>query len=210
MKNDSRIGDEKISIPPTLLVTAVAVMPDVAKAVSMDFKDPGDIVYVLGLTRAELGCSEYLAEFGQIGDRVPTVRPEESWPLFQALAKATQAGLVRSCHDLSDGGLGVALAESAFAGGLGAEIDLSQVPLAEAIDRDDFILFSESPSRFVATVSPKHQTDFELLFEGLAAAAVGRVTHDPNLRIGGRSGEAILHEDIAELKEAWQKPFRHY
>ncbi|MCB9781859.1 MAG: phosphoribosylformylglycinamidine synthase [Candidatus Omnitrophica bacterium] len=210
MKNDSRIGNEKISIPPTLLVTAVAVMPDVSKGVTMDFKEPGDIVYVLGPTRAELGCSEYLAEFDQLGDSVPTVRPEEAWPLYQALAKATDQRLVRSCHDLSDGGLAVSLAESAFAGGLGAEVDLSLVALGEPMDRDDYILFSESPSRFVLTISPKDQTDFELLFEGLPIAPVGRVSQDKKLRIKGLSGDMIVEEAIGDLKEAWQRPFKNY
>jgi phosphoribosylformylglycinamidine synthase len=210
MKNDFRIGKEKISIPPTLLVTAVAIMPDVSRAVSMDFKNPGDLVYVLGLTRNELGGSEYLAEFGQIGNRVPQVRPEEAWPLFQALAKATEKGLVLSCHDCSDGGLAVALAESAFSGGFGAEIDLKQVSLGEDVDRDDFLLFSESPSRFVATVAPKDQVEFELLFEGLACAAVGKVASQPTLRMHGLSGDPCVAESLADLKQAWQAPFANY
>jgi len=210
MKNDFRIGEEKISIPPTLLVTAVAVMPDVSRGVSMDFKNPGDLVYVLGVTRAELGGSEYLAEFGQIGNRVPWVRPEEAWPLFQALAKATERGLVRSCHDCSDGGLGVTLAESAFAGELGAEIGLGQVPIAEKIERDDYLLFSESPSRFVATVDPKNQMEFEILFEGLACTAVGRVSHEPRLVIRGLSGKVCVDEPLAALKQAWKSTFAGY
>jgi phosphoribosylformylglycinamidine synthase len=210
MKNDFRIGEEKISIPPTLLVTAVAVMPDVSRAVSMEFKKPGDLIYVLGNTRAELGASEYLAEFDQVGARVPTVRPEEAWPLFQALAKATEKGWVRSCHDCSDGGLAVALAESAFAGGWGASMDLRKVPLAEPIERDDFVLFSESPSRFVATIRSEVRGEFESLFAGLPCASVGRVEETPNLVVRGLSGSERLSESISDLKAAWKSTFANY
>ena len=161
-------------------------MPDVSKAVSMDFKKAGDLVYVLGLTREELGCSEYLAEFGEIGVRVPRVLPEESWPLFQALARATEQGLIRSCHDCSDGGLAVALAESAFAGELGAEIDLHAVPLGEDIKREDFVLFSESPSRFVVSVASEDHKKFEELFTNLPLGRGGECHTScppPNWRI---------------------------
>ena len=74
---------------------------------------------------------------------------------YRALEKAIRKGLVRSAHDVSDGGIGVALAESAFAGGLGAEIDLASVPQA-GVFRDDYLLFSESQSRFVITVKEEH------------------------------------------------------
>jgi phosphoribosylformylglycinamidine synthase len=210
MKNDCRMGEVKISIPPTLLVTAVAVMPDSTRAVSMDFKQPGDLVFVLGWTREELGGSEYLAEFGQIGDRVPTVRPEEAWPLYQALAKATGKRLVRSCHDCSDGGLAVALAESAFAGGWGAEVALLKVPLKEDIQREDSILFSESPSRFVVTVKEADRERFESLFKGLPCGLVGKVAAEGNLRVLGRDGKVCVEAKIQDLKKAWQSVFAHY
>ena len=97
----------------------------------MDFKEPGDIVYVLGADTRRTRVQRIPRRVRPTRpDHVPTVRPEEAWPLYQALAKATDQRLVRSCHDLSDGGLAVSLAESAFAGGLGAEVDLSLVPLA--------------------------------------------------------------------------------
>lgn len=210
MKNDFRLGDRKISIPPTLLVTAVAVMPDVTRAVSMDFKASGDLVYILGWTRAELGGTEYLAETGQLGDRVPRVHTEESLPLYQALATATQQGLIRSCHDCSDGGLAVALAESAFAGGLGVSLDLSRIPLAEKIERDDVILFSESPSRFVLSVSPLAKDSFENLFKDLPCQQAGVVEKEPTLKIRGTRGEACINESVEGLKASWQSTFANY
>ncbi len=210
MKNDFRLGSLKISIPPTLLVTAIGILPDVRLAVSMDFKTAGDLVYVLGWTRDELGGSEYLADLGQVGDRVPTVRTDESWPLYLALEKATSRGWIRSCHDCSDGGLGVTLAESAFAGGLGAIIDLAEVPMAEQIERDDVVLFSESASRFVATVSPENQAGFESLFHGIPCRRVGTVLSEKVLCIQGLAGPVCLEEEIQALKDAWQSTFAHY
>lgn len=210
MKNDFRLGDRKISIPPTLLVTAVAVMPDLARGISMEFKAPGDKVYVLGWTRAELGGSEFLAETGQLGNRVPHVRPEESMPLYRALASATQRGLVRSCHDCSDGGLAVTLAESAFAGELGVSLDLAKVPLAETIERDDFILFSESPSRFVVTVSPLVEEQFRSLFVGMPCQCVGTVQEQARLQITGLDGGICLDEDTEALRNSWKSVFAAY
>ncbi len=210
MKNDFRLGDRKISIPPTLLVTAVAIMPDTRCAVSMEFKAAGDLVYVLGWTREELGGSEYLAEIGQLGDRVPLVRTEESAPLYHALEAATKRGLIRSCHDCSDGGLVVALAESAFAGGLGVSFDLTRVPLAEKIIRDDAILFSESPSRFIVSITPQAKEPFETLFEGLPCLQAGRVEKELDLKIRGINGEMCVDESVEALKTSWKSVFASY
>ena len=128
MKNDYRVGDAKISIPPTVLFSVLGVIEDVTTVVTMDAKRPGDVVYVLGMTRAELGGSEYYALLGHLGDSVPRVDATVARRLYEALSAAMARGLVASCHDCSDGGLGVALAETAFAGGLGMEIDLRLVP----------------------------------------------------------------------------------
>ncbi len=121
MKNDYSIGNTKISVPPTLLYSVIGKIADVRKAVTMDAKRPQDLVYILGETRDELGGSEWFAQNGAIGNKVPQVDTKEAMKLYRALHKAIKAGLVASCHDCSDGGLGVALAETAFAGGLGLE-----------------------------------------------------------------------------------------
>jgi len=159
MKNDYLGGGVKISIPPTVLFSVVGKIEDVSKAVTMDTKSPGDVVYVLGITRDELGGSEYYAAHGFIGNNVPKV-DTRAVNMYQALSKAMSHDLVASCHDCSDGGLAVALAETAFAGGLGMNIDLAKVP-TNMVGRDDTILFSESQSRFVITVSPQNQSQFE-------------------------------------------------
>jgi phosphoribosylformylglycinamidine synthase len=207
MKNDYLIGTTKISIPPTVLFSVVSVVDDIRRCVTMDAKRAGDLVYVLGETRAELGGSEYYALQGFIGNRVPRVDALKAKRLYRALSGAIQRGLVASCHDCSDGGLGAALAEVAFAGGLGMEADLRRVP-AEGVDRDDFLLFSESQSRFVATVHPENQKAFEDALRGNAFAQAGRVSAGHEFKVAGLQGTVVIRAHIDELKEAWKKPLQ--
>jgi phosphoribosylformylglycinamidine (FGAM) synthase-like enzyme len=197
-----------ICIPPTLLVSAMAVMDDIGKVVSMDCKKAGDLIYIVGATYNELGGSHYLAIHGFIGNNVPKVYPEKGKKLMEALASATQKGLVAACHDLSEGGIGVAAAEMAFAGVLGMKIKLENVPLGESVDRDDFILFSESNTRFLVEIDPKNKKGFENTLSGVAFAEIGSVIDDKKLEVYGSKGDIVLSADISELKEAWQKPLR--
>ncbi len=204
MKNDANIGGVKISIPPTLLFSLIGRMDDVRKAVTMDVKESGHLVYVLGTTYEELGGSEYFASKGYIGNSVPKVRMAEAWNRYVALHNAINRGLVASCHDCSDGGLAVALAESAFAGGYGMEIDLGLVP-ADSVSRVDYLLFSESQSRFVVTVPGNKKKEFEETMAGTTAALVGETTRDQALTIT-HDGKKVIYEDISLLKRAWQEP----
>ena len=206
MKNDYQIGGRKISIPPTVLFSTIGKINDVRKAVTMDVKRSDDRIYVLGMTKDELGGSEYYASLGFIGNDVPRVNAQSARKLYIALEKAINKGVVASCHDCSDGGLGVALAESAFSGGLGMTIELAKVPV-ENIRRSDTILFSESQSRFVVTVAPENVGRFEAILEGNVFADVGVVTeqHDFTVMDGEK---AVLCAGIDELKDAWQKTLR--
>ncbi|HDQ02988.1 MAG TPA: phosphoribosylformylglycinamidine synthase [Deltaproteobacteria bacterium] len=205
MKNDYSIGKTEISVPPTLLYSVIGKIADVQKAVTMDAKRPQDLVYILGETRDELGGSEWFAQNGAVGNKVPQVDAKAAMKLYRALHKAISAGLVASCHDCSDGGLGVALAETAFAGGLGLNVDLKDVPYCGK-KRDDFILFSETASRFVVTIHPKHQARFEKLMTGNVAREIGFVTSNDLLHISGLSGKTVIREKIGKLKKAWQAP----
>ena len=207
MKNDYQIGETKISIPPTLLFSVIGRIEDVRRAVTMDAKRAGDLVYVLGETKRELGGSEWYALHGFIGNDVPKVDGERALTLYRALAKVIPEGLVASCHDCSDGGLGVALAETAFSGGLGMDVDLAAVP-ATGISRDDEMLFSESQSRFVVTVRPEKKAAFEAVMAGNTLACVGAVTGEGLFRVKGLKGGVILEETIGDLKEAWQRTLR--
>jgi phosphoribosylformylglycinamidine synthase len=205
MKNDYLIGNTKISIPPTVLFSVMGKIDDARKAVTMDAKRPGDLIYILGETSNELGGSEYYAMWGYIGNNVPKVHAGRAKELYRRLNEATEEGLIASCHDCSDGGMGVALAETAFAGGLGMEIDLGKVP-ATGVDRDDLLLFSESQSRFVVTISPDKKKAFEKAFEGIAYGLVGEVTLASVFRATGLSGREIIRADIQDLKKAWKRP----
>ena len=202
MKNDYKIGDTKISIPPTVLFTAAAVMEDVTHAVSMDVKSPGDAVYVLGETKDELGGSEYLALQGQLGVNVPQVDVAAALALYGKLSEAMEAGLVASCHDCSDGGLAVALAESAFAGGYGMRLDIGPLGLL-----DIPALFGESQSRFVVTVRPEKAADFERALEGCPCVKLGEVAADDAFVVEC-AGRTCIEARLDELKEAWKKPLR--
>ncbi|MFC1866003.1 phosphoribosylformylglycinamidine synthase subunit PurL, partial [Chloroflexota bacterium] len=206
LNNEFEFEGRTISIPDTLLISAIGVMPDSNKAVSMDFKKIGNLIYIIGDTAGELGGSEYFKGLGFTGNRVPKVNPEKALELMNNLSLATGGGLVAACHDLSDGGLGVALAEMAFAGGLGATARLREVPLSENIDRDDFILFSESNSRFLAEIAPDNRAYFENIMGKTTFTCIGEVTQGNMLEIHGLNGDRVLNIAIDELKQAWQKP----
>ena len=208
LHNEFQVEGETISIPHTLLISAIGVMDDVNRAVSMDFKRAGDIVYIVGATYNELGGSEYLAAREFIGNGVPKVNPQNARALMNSLSVATEKGLVRACHDCSEGGIGVAIAEMAFAGDLGAKINLESVPLGEPMGRDDFILFSESNSRFLVEVALENKDEFEKAMSGITFAAIGQVTDSEVLEIYGLDGSQIVNKSISEMKEAWQSPLR--
>jgi len=203
MKNDYLIGEIKISIPPTLLFSVIGRIEDVRQAVTMDAKRPGDLIYVLGMTRREMGGSEWFALHGLVGNSVPRVDTKTAKSRYKALNRAIREGLIASAHDCSDGGLGCALAEVAMAGGLGMEVDLRGVP-REGVERDDEILFSESQSRFVVTVSPSHRAAFEEIMGGEVMGLIGEVVSRPCFTVYGLDGSIIVDEDICALKAAWK------
>jgi phosphoribosylformylglycinamidine synthase II len=204
--NEFETEKESVSIPPTLLISAMAVMDNVERAVTMDCKREDDLVYIIGTTLNELGGSQYYGVLGYVGNRVPMVDSKKGKRLMDTLSAVTEKGLVRACHDLSDGGIGVAAAEMAFAGGLGMVIHLGQVPLGEPINRDDYVLFSESNTRFLVEIAPGDRQQFEAMMAGVDFAAIGEVTSKERLDVYGLSEEIVLSALIAELKEAWQRP----
>lgn len=212
MKNDYKLKGEdgrdyKISIPPTVLFSAVGIIPDVTKCVTMDAKSPGDAIYIIGMTRDELGGSRFYARLGSIGNNVPKVDARTSKKTYEKLSSAIHAGLAASCHDCSDGGLGVALAETCFAGGYGADIDLKLVPV-ESISRDAQILFSESASRFIVTVSPEDTAEFERAMDGVTCARIGTIRNDDRFLVRGLNGTRVIDTVTGALKDSWQSPLR--
>ncbi|AAR35008.1 phosphoribosylformylglycinamidine synthase subunit PurS [Geobacter sulfurreducens] len=210
MKNDFWDGNVKISIPPTLLFSVIGKIDDIRTAVTMDAKRPGDIVYLLGKTGYELGGSEYMALKGLVGNSVPQVNTAKALPRYRALHRAISQGLVASCHDLSDGGLAVALAETAFAGGFGIVAELSRVLWSgdEALKGDAALLFSESASRHLVTVRPENREAFESVMAANCFSSIGVVTEEGRVTVTGLSGTRVIDAGIDELKQAWQSPLR--
>lgn len=204
LNNEYSVGGESRPIPGTLLVSAIGIIPDVRRAVTMDVKSEGDFVYVVGRTRNELGGSHWHALLGLAGGSVPSVDFAAAKRNFDNLTAAMDSGLVASCHDCSEGGMAVALAESAFAGGIGMRVELGKVP--SDVSDSGRTLFSESNSRFVVTVSPGKAQDFEAVM-GDGAARVGTVTGD-RLEALSREGIKVLDAGIAELKSAWDSTFK--
>jgi phosphoribosylformylglycinamidine synthase len=208
LNNEFEQEGRTISIPHTLLISAISVMEDVNLAVTMDMKKTGNLIYIVGTTWNELGGSEYFRAQGIIGNSVPMVNPQQSRKLMNCLSEATGKGLVRACHDCSDGGIGVAIAEMAFAGGLGTAIYLALVPLGESIERDDFILFSESNSRFLVEVALEDQAKFEEVMGATSLAVIGQVIDSEVLEVYGLNGNRVVAKPLDELKETWQRPIR--
>jgi phosphoribosylformylglycinamidine synthase subunit PurSL len=193
-----------VAIPSSLLISALGQIDDVATAVTMDLKQPGNALYLVGETRDELGGSHYALVNGLTGGQVPTLEPGGSRRIFTALHDAIRKRLVRSCHDLSEGGLAIAAAEMAFAGGFG--LDLTIEPLSATDLRDAVLLFSESNTRFLIEVPPERMREVEAEFRGLPLRRLGTVTGDARLRIRGTGGALAIDSPIDELRAAWKQP----
>ncbi|MCL1986131.1 MAG: AIR synthase-related protein, partial [Betaproteobacteria bacterium] len=202
MKNDYTGGGRKISIPPTVLFSVMGVMRDVKLAVSSDFKRSGEAVYLLGGTWRELGGSEAASEQGRSGGRVPHVDAQSALARYRTLYRCMQQRMITACHDLSDGGLGVAVAEMCLSGRQGADISLDAVSALEPMSPAE-LLYSESASRLLVSVRGDMIEDFEDAFEGQICARIGRTTEDAALRIA-YAGRELLRANVADLAKAFK------
>ncbi|HJQ99794.1 MAG TPA: AIR synthase-related protein, partial [Candidatus Polarisedimenticolaceae bacterium] len=221
MKNDSTMGGVTISIPPTLLVSAIGWIDDVLSAVTLDLKEAGDTVFVLGTTHDETGGSEYFRWLGTrsgrtpklgeaapyVGNKVPRVRRSETLPLYRALAEAIRRGLVRSAATPAMGGLALALARSALAGELGVDLDLGRCPDLVALP-PDVALFSESMGRFVITAAERDAAAIESLLAGLACRRVGTVTAERRIRVASGS-RRLVDAELDALKSVYKGALSH-
>lgn len=202
MKNDYTGGGTKISIPPTVLFSVMGVINDCNRTMTSDFKRPDENVYVLGLTKNELGGSEYADALGVCGS-VPQVDAVSARTRYERMHEAITTGLVSAAHDVSDGGLAVAVAEMALAGRIGADIDVDKIPALDC-PLPEQRLYSESASRFVVTVPDDRRDAFEALFAQDFMAPIGRTTSDEKLTL--RAGSAILaNASVEDLATAWKK-----
>jgi len=191
---------KNVAIPSTLLITALGQVDDVETCVTMDLKGPGNLLYLIGETKDEMGGSHYNLVNGLTGGNVPTVHKDVAPKIFRALHQAIKQGLILSCHDLSEGGLAVAAAEMAFAGGVGVEIGLKECDAAVA-------LFSESNTRFLVEVETGSSREFETLMSRVRCNQIGTTTTTGNPRLQITANSATVIDGIlVELKTAWQSP----
>ena len=208
MKNDAMMGGEKISVPPTLLFSLLGNHEDVRKAVSSDFKKPGDAIFLVGETHQELGASELAFMLrdegsGGIGGAVPEIEPERNMTVYRALASSMKSGLVSSAHDCSDGGLAVALAECCFGADSGASIDISPLQ-SDCSDLDDWgALFGESLGRILVSVRPSDKEAFEESMEGVCCHYLGLVSEGDAISVS-RDGEKVLLGSMSEMRDSWK------
>jgi phosphoribosylformylglycinamidine synthase II len=203
---DSDGRRQTVAIPPSLLISALGQIDDVSHAVTMDAKEAGNAIYLVGRTKHELGGSHFTKVNGLEGGEVPRVDLELARKIFGALHQAISRGLVRACHDLSEGGLAVAAAEMAFAGGLGMDLELSSLRHNSGIDEAAVLLFSESNTRFLVEVPSRQSQEFEALFAELSWARLGDVSKRPRLVVTNSTQRTLIDASLAELKHAWKAP----
>ena len=214
---------QTIAIAPSLLISAMGQIADVRRAVTMDLKRPGNALYLVGMTHAELGGSHLALVESVEGGRVPRVDLSLARHTFEAMHRAMNKSTVAACHDLSEGGLAVAAAEMAFAGGWGAKLFLENVPHDMGdLGPSDIVaalLFSESNTRFLCEVPGDRRDDFESALAGVPHAEIGLVVEEPRLQIFAPPGTSsanlqetsvprVIQAELADLKTAWQAPLR--
>ena len=198
----------KVSALETVQFSAVSLVSDASRCVTLEPKTAGDFIFVLGSTGDQMGASEYYEMFGKIGLNVPMVDFSKFKTLYKAIEKAIDAELLSSCHAAGRGGLGVHFSLMAMAGGLGLDIDLDGLPLTDHLPLSaEKALFSESAGRFIVTVSEDNRQIFEKLCKGLPCACLGTVTdqHD-RLKIA-LNGSPVVDLQVCALDLAYNKTF---
>ncbi len=225
--DDANGARQTLSIPSTLLISAMGQVADVSTCVTMDLKRVGDLLYQIGATKNEMGGSHFSLIHKLAGGEPPQVDAPLAKRTFAALHRAIQQGLVAACHDLSEGGLSVAAAEMAFAGELGLKIELARAAPLLVVDHEQqaaaqnamhtaLLLFSESNTRFLCEVAPEHAVEFEEIMQGIPHASIGEVVAATQLEVVGlpstenqnTSPPLVIDAALADLKEAWQAPLR--
>ncbi|CAA9325478.1 MAG: Phosphoribosylformylglycinamidine synthase, PurS subunit / Phosphoribosylformylglycinamidine synthase, synthetase subunit, partial [uncultured Chloroflexia bacterium] len=205
LNNEYRdVDGQRVPIPPTLLISAMAIVPSLQAVTTAELKAAGNHVYIVGATSDELGGSHLLLLDHLSGGEVPHVNLARAKQTFASLHHAIVSGLVQSCHDLSEGGLGVAAAEMTFGGTLGLSVDLRRVPAEGETPTNDVLLWSESPSRFLVEVRVEDAVEFERMFGDLPFARIGSVTEQARFRVTGLAGESVLEAPVDQLKHAWK------
>ncbi|MHC4562360.1 MAG: phosphoribosylformylglycinamidine synthase subunit PurL [Planctomycetota bacterium] len=198
---------ETIAIPPTLLISAISVIDDVGRCITADAKEAGNFLFLVGRTGGQMGGSHFLrAADIESGTDVPPVDLALNRRVMEALQRSIEAGAVRSCHDLSEGGLAVAATEMAFSGGLGVALDLAAVPNGESAASPAALLFAEDSGRFLVEVAPDQHDAFMRAMKDCPVGELGTVTDTGRVVIRS-DNSAVIDLAIDEAKAAWQKTF---
>lgn len=212
MKNEAYLGGKKIAVKPTLLISLIGYIDDIRHALTTDFKRSGDLIFLLGLTSDERASSIYESITCRSFNKWPQVDTAQALKLYRAFHKACKARLIASCHDLSDGGLAVALAESAFGAKQGFTISLDQiVKTNQAWGREsisvDAMLFSESAARLLVSIRPQHLRQFSRLMQGQPVSFLGEVTAERCFKIFYQD-QVVLQAPVDEAFAHWQGGLR--
>jgi phosphoribosylformylglycinamidine synthase len=204
-KNDSTRGGKKISIPPTLLFSVITKIDDVRNVVTLDFKKAGDLIYVVGLTRNELGASALsrVLKLNNSDGRIPKLDPKQGKTVCKAVETAIRKGLVSSSHAVARGGLASAFTFCCLGGDRGADINLCRVPQEKEM-RDDELLFSESNSRFIISIEPRRRKELEKALKHVPYECVGTVTMKNKLVIKGIRNKKVVSIAVQDLRKAFK------
>ncbi len=197
---------ERHAIPGTLLISAVGIVPDATKSVTMDLKSSGNLLFIIGETRDELGGSHYNLITENTSGTVPQPNAN-ALNTLRALHQAIQSGIVQACHDISEGGLIVALAEMCIAGGYGADIALdkdNQHLFPDRAQHDIVNLFSETNTRFIVEVKPADAQTLRNILQNVPHAPLGIITSDDHLTVHSMASGKIIHLSVASLEKAWR------
>ena len=205
--NEYTVNGKSLAIPGTLLISAIGIIDDVQKTVTMDFKKAGNLIYLIGKTFEEMGGSIYYDTLGYLGNSVPKIDTKKGLKIFKTIHASIQKGLIQSAHDCSEGGLGATVSEMCFAGGLGVSVSLKNISY-QGVPRNDFVLFSESNSRFVVEVAKKDQKEFEKLLKGISCNFIGNIESTKTLTIYGLNNKICASAKIDALKKTWQERLR--
>jgi len=213
MFNDFKGYNEKretvaISIPPTLVVSAISVIPDINKTVSPEFKFVGDVIYILGDTNNELGASEYFKQLSKgdirrIGKNVPKVNIQRNLKLYQIVELVIEKGLLASSISVHSGGLALALGKACLGGAVGVNLNIKSLKSEALMDYQ--ALFSESQGRIVVSVSQKNIKVFEQFMKGISVSKIGRITKNKKLIITGLNNKKIIDIKISEIAKSYNK-----
>jgi phosphoribosylformylglycinamidine synthase len=207
MKNDYKIGDHKVSVLPTILISAIGMVPDIRLCITSEFKCPGDGIYLLGVTRRELGQSLYFRLYGGVSERVPEVDCGANLKLYRLYHELALRGLLASGHDLSEGGLAVSLMESCLGSGCGASVELSQSIDETGLGVEE-LLFSESAGRFLVSVDPAKEELVQSIAADAALMKIGVVTENRTLEMC--HGERCLGTlQVDEITACYREPLYH-